>query len=204
MDVSQNTSPFFKVRKILILLRLFLGFPLKPVNNEFVEFAFKPCLEYPRYAMHMFIAAGAAFFTSFLFMKNGNHSDPFAANLAALRKMGLSLLDMSVMQFIPLVSYVSCFFYIHSFKKLVKNINKISIALSCLHKELVQPVCPSIKNPFKKTRRSMRLLCIGIMVCFIGCSCWSCMVYFATLEGVMDERYILKTEVIPVVMVVGI
>ena len=49
MGDIKNYSPFYKVRRTLILLRWVLGFPLKPTDDSFTSFVFIPRIEILRF-----------------------------------------------------------------------------------------------------------------------------------------------------------
>ena len=204
MAELQNISPFFKVRRILTLLRLLLGFPLKPQSKEFCEFSFIPGLEYLRYMLYMSIGFSTSGFMIFLYMKNGNASNPFIVQHNAYSSIGLSMLDMIVIQCIPFISYVSSFFYLKSFKKATSSINKVCLRLSLLNCELKQLIYSPKKSQAKQKNSSLKLLFLGIALTLVVTIFYLCATLGLIFEGVLGERFIRKEEITPFAIAVAL
>ena len=197
MSKYQNNSPFCQVKNILKVLRFTLSFPLKPVDNEYAEFTFSPCLEYLRYAIYILIAFGSKCGIYFFFVKHGNASDPFAAIQNTLSTVGLSQLDLLVWQFLPLINYISCFCYIISFKNSVKQINKICLILSNINQEFGLLICSSATNHHIQKKKSLTQIYLGVTVGVIGLIFWICFNCGLILEGAINEGVVQPTELAP-------
>ena len=123
-------SPLFKRRYMIICLRIVFGFPLKRTNLDYNHFEFNSLIEYGRYVLSLTIAmAGSAYIVYFNYKIHGT-SDIFRVIENNVKGLGLSLMDMLVLQSLPFVNYVSNFTYLHSFKKALKGINEILHQLS--------------------------------------------------------------------------
>ena len=180
-----------------MVLRLFLGFPLKNVDKEFLEFLFNPCLEYARYCLHLTIGFCAQGILSFLMIRNGNNPNPFSVAQEVFNRMGLSLLDMCVIGFFPIVTYISCFFYISSFQKSVKNTNEICGMLACLNTDLTEAHCSHAKEQRNPKIRTMSLVFWGVAISLFALICLTCAGFFQVMEGMFPEEYVQKADVIP-------
>ena len=123
-------SPLFKRRYMIICLRILFGFPLKRTNSDYNHFEFKPWMEYGRYVLSLSIAmAGSAYIVYFNY-KIHDTTNIFMLMESNVRVLGLSIMDMLVLQSLPFVNYFSNFTYLYSFKKALKEINEILHQLS--------------------------------------------------------------------------
>ena len=123
-------SPLFKRRYMIICLRIVFGFPLQRTNSDYNHFEFKPWMEYGRYVLSLSIPmAGSAYLVYFNY-KIHDTTNFFKLMESNVRVLGLSTMDVLVLQSLPFVNYVSNFTYLCSFKKALKEINEILYHLS--------------------------------------------------------------------------
>ena len=149
-------SPLFKIRKILLFLRWFLGFPLKPKNKEFNEFLFQPCLEYTRYSVYLAFFFLTASYNLYSLMKLGHLNNPLEVITKFYTEIfGYTLLDIFVIMTIPYTNIISNTFYLRSFKKVVTRFSQICIDLTNLNKELNESV--DKMSTGRKTGTNMRI-----------------------------------------------
>ena len=115
-------SPLFRVKKILLILRWLLGFPLKARNQQFNEFKFYPILEYTRYATYLAIIFAANFYNMYSFMELAHLSNPLEVYKEYfITLLGFTMLDIFVIVTIPYITFISTAFYLNSFKKMSKT-----------------------------------------------------------------------------------
>ena len=118
-------SPLFKRRYMIICLRIVFGFPLKRTNSDYNHFEFNPWMEYGRYVLSLSIPmAGSAYIVYFNY-KIHDTTNIFMIVERNVKSLGLSIMDMLVLQSLTYVNYLSNFTYLHSFKKAIKEINGI-------------------------------------------------------------------------------
>ena len=129
-------SPFFSVRKILFLLRCTFGFPLNPKNGAYNDFVFNSWLEYSRYILYICIAFTSYICVIFLHLKNSNIETPIRFMRHNSRILGISLLDVFIINTIPFTNLISTMFHMRSFKKCAKNLNKICKGLTQINSAL--------------------------------------------------------------------
>ena len=159
-------SPLFRIRKILLFLRWFSGFPLKSKNKEFNQFEFFPCLEYTRHSLYIACFILPLSYNTYSFTKFDNLNDPIEVITKFWRYIGYSLLDICVIYTIPYINMISSTFYLRSFKKMALKFNEICLNLTNLNKELNQSLdLMSIGNKKRsKTRISLKLFRFGIFI----------------------------------------
>ena len=156
-------SPLFRVRKILLILRWLLGFPLKAQNQQFNDFKFYPILEYARYAIYLAIIFAANFYNMYSFMELAHLSNPLEVYKEYfITLLGFTMLDIFVIVTIPYITFISTAFYLNSFKKMAENISRVCKVLTNLNKVLHQSV--HLQTTYKKNtglRLSYKLLFFG-------------------------------------------
>ena len=131
-------SPLFKRRYMIICLRIVFGFPLKRTNSDYNHFEFKPWMEYGRYVLSLSIAmAGSAYIVYFNY-KIHDTTNIFMLMESNVKTLGLSTMDVLVLQSLPFVNYFSNFTYLYSFKKALKEINEILHQLSKINVALFE------------------------------------------------------------------
>ena len=123
-------SPLFKRRYMIICLRILFGFPLKRTNSAYNHFEFKPWMEYGRYVLSLSIAMAASAYIVYFNYKIHDTTNIFMLMESNVKVLGLSIMDMLVLQSLPFVNYFSNFTYLYSFKKALKEINEILHQLS--------------------------------------------------------------------------
>ena len=120
-----NFSPFFKDKKLVLALRLLFGFPLKPTNEAFDQFAFKPVLEYSRLALALCVQVVCFGYITYIPMKQLNIWNPWKAVHQYTNSVGISDMDYAVIILLPILQMAIFISYFLSFKKAKVGLNKI-------------------------------------------------------------------------------
>jgi hypothetical protein len=182
-------SPLFRIRKILLFLRLFLGFPLKPENKEFNEFVFQSCLEYTRYSVYLACFFLPAFYNMYSIMKLTDLNNPLEAIANFFMQLfGYTALDLVVVMTIPYTIVVSNTFYLRSFKKVALRFSQICLNLTNLSKELNESVDLMSTGKKKRThmRISLKLFFAGFLITFMVLILWN-IVYYMIIQDNLEE-----------------
>ena len=161
-------SPFYAVKKVLLALRWFLGFPLKPTNETFSQFSFNPCLEYSRHILYIFISSVSAVSLCYLYLKIENTKSPSIAVEQFIKRTGISNLDAAILFWLPLVNLVSSTLYLNSFRRTQEGINKISRSLTHVAEELYSLVRKTKFTSYWPEFKHACTFCalISIITCF--------------------------------------
>lgn len=168
IDQSQF-SPLFGVRKKLLILRWLLGFPLKPVNMAFNQFAFHPWLEYISFSIYVSIPHICTGYQNFVHAKYQDVENPFLAFVKPLSATGLSALDLVIMVSMPFVNQIWATLYLVSFKKNAKDISKVCLYGTNINKELHSELAKInlIVNP-SNHKKSTTLFVVGCIIVTIA------------------------------------
>ena len=156
-------SPLFGVRKILLLLRWALGFPLKAKDCAFNEFSFHSWVEFARYFLYICIAFLSMAYQFFVIMKGEHTNNPLLASQKFWHSIGLSPLDILVVNGMPYINIISSMFYLKSFKNSVIGINKICQRLTHLNTELCHLLGNTNYLNETKCKRSVKLLTLCLL-----------------------------------------
>ena len=132
---KDHFSPFYKVRKVLLAFRILLGFPLRPTNNAYNEFEFKPFLEYARLVLVLCISLVSFGYMSYLTMKDLDIWNPFEAMLLKSKLVGISEMDHVVVLVLPVLNIFLTIAYFLSFKTVLIGLNKTSGLLTKINEE---------------------------------------------------------------------
>lgn len=153
----QSFSPLFKIKKILLILRCFLGFPLKGGNEEFNEFVFRPVIEYPRYAVFIILYFGPQFYNLYVFTADNPSKNMIEISISYSEvALGYTALDLMIVMWIPIVCLTSATFYLISFKKKTSDINHICLEMTMV-KELLSDVLIKTGDSNKKSKMNISL-----------------------------------------------
>ena len=181
--VEANFSPLFKARKILLILRCLLGFPLKAQHQELNEFKFCSFLEYTRYSIYLALIFVTNFYNIHLFMELSQLSNPVEVYKEYFtRILGFTTLDILVLTSMPYITWISTAFYLNSFKKMAANISHVCKFLTNLNKELHEAV--HLQMTYKrnsKLRLSYKLFFFGAF-----CSILILLTYLTSFYIVME------------------
>ena len=140
---NNKFSPFHRVRNTLLTLRWLFGFPLAPVNDAYIKFSFKARLEYAKYSLYFGVPILMLLYLNYVFMKAEKTRNPLTAAHTFFTKRGFSTLDVVVFMSIPMVSLLSGWVYLNSFRRRHEGINKISKYLTRLNRKIyVNPETP--------------------------------------------------------------
>ena len=151
-------------------MRFFLGFPLKPQNNEFSEFRFYPCLEYTRYSIYIAIILVSHFHNFYYFMQIAQLNNPSEVYTEYFtRFLGFTMMDILVINSTPLIAWIATGFYLNSFKSMDSWISDICKTLSKLNKELHESeILRSTYKRSGKIRLSNKLIILGFMISIVA------------------------------------
>ena len=133
---NDNFSPFYKAKKLILALRWLLGFPLKPTNEAFNQFAFQPFLECPRLVLALSIPVVCFGYINYIAMKQLNIWNPLEAFQQYTNSVGISGLDFVVIMLLPLQSWILSIAYFFSFKNAHVGLNKILWFLTKINEEI--------------------------------------------------------------------
>ena len=160
-------SPFHKVKKLILCLRLLLGFPLSPVGNTLDQYKFDNLATFIKYGAFMIGAFLGGFYSFYLLYKATEISNPILAIKESFTGIGFSGLDIGVLIVISPINYTCNFLYLLSFKRGVSGINKISRHLTTLNEEfhnlLFQKSHAHLKNKCGYFFLYFRLIMLAIL-----------------------------------------
>ena len=158
-------SPLFKIKRILLILRWLLGFPLKAENEEFNEFTFQPCMEYSRYILFLIIFTASQFYNTYLFISFGIKDSFFeVAHKYITEALGFSILDIVIVMWMPFISSLSTTFYMLSFKNKSKEISQICLKMTNMKEILDEYLASSsLQNTKSKVKISLTLFIAAIL-----------------------------------------
>ena len=174
LGINRDTfSPFYKVKKILLALRLPFGFPLKPTNEAFDQFAFKPCLEYSRLALALCIQIGCFGYIAYIPMKQSNIWNPWKAVHHYTNRFGISDMDYAVIILIPILQMFCFISYFLSFKNANVGLNKILGLLIKIKEETYDTKMGMNLYGNKLFWRFLFIFVIFVLAVGLSTSCWS-------------------------------
>ena len=129
-------SPFQKVRKLTIYLRLFFGFPLSRIENTIDQYKFHNVIESMRYILFNIGAGLNGIYTVYFQFKATKIVNPILSMKEVFRGIGFSGLDIGALLIISVINHLSNFIYFISFKRTVVGLNKTLHYLTKLNEEL--------------------------------------------------------------------
>lgn len=180
-------SPFFKVKKMIFILRLSLGFPLKPMNDAYNQFQFNYFFEFLRHAFYLCIFAGGFVFTLRVHIMRTGQWNPWLATVHDVSLIGLTELDLAVLIAFQLANIFSntCFFF--SFKNSNLNLNNLVRYLTNLNEEIYD-ISESMNRTFTTNTKApyTKLAATFILSLFsagLYASCWSTVLLAASTEN---------------------
>ena len=158
-------SPFYKVRKLLLVLRWCLGFPLKFKDGTYSVMYFSPCLEYGRYFAFLTCFIVSISFIIFEVWKLNDLKSFLEAYHHYFRSIGFTAYDSIAFHTTYYMSILSTTFYLLAFRNNVSSINKICLRLTTVKKSLHQLM---VQNRISKNKsrcvNSIRQIISGIMI----------------------------------------
>ena len=187
------SSPLFRIRKLLMTLRLFLGFPLKVKNNEFNEFVFKPCLEYARYTLYLAFGCVLSIYSIYTLMKD-NGSDNLLRTIQKqfMKVFGFTKLDVFISGTIQYVTFTSNTIHFVSFKKTANDLTRICLNLTNLNKEVYDLSEDNIDVQEKKSgQRSKLSISIKLFILEFSIGCMILASYSGALLTALKEGMLL-------------
>ena len=188
-------SPLFRIKKIFLTLRFFLGFPLKPQNNEFSEFKFVPCLEYTRYSIYIAIILVSHFHNFYSFMQIAQLSNPSEVYTEYFtRFLGFTMMDILVINSMPFIAWIATGFYLNSFKNMDSWISDICKNLSKLNKDLHESEI--LRTTYKRAggiRLSHKLIIFGSMISVIAFVTY-CAALHVVMKAIANEHPMSQAE----------
>lgn len=190
-------SPLFRIKKILLTLRFFLGFPLKPQNNEFSEFKFVPCLEYTRYSIYITIILVSHFHNFYSFMQIAQLSNPSEVYTEYFtRFLGFTMMDILVINSMPFIAWIATGFYLNSFKNIDSWINNICKTLSKLNKELHKSeILRTTNKRSGGMKLSHKLIIFGSMISIVAFVTY-CAALHVVMKAIANEHPMSQAETI--------
>ena len=165
MIPPKTNSPLFRIKRILLILRWLLGFPLKAENEEFNEFTFRPCLEYSRHALFLIIFLAPQFYIQYLFASFEGNANFFEATQNYITEaLGFSILDIVIVMWLPCICSLSTTFYMFSFKNKSKEISQICLKMTNIKDILEEYLASfSLQTIKSKVKISLTLFIIAIL-----------------------------------------
>ena len=156
-------SPFYRVRRILMILRLCFGFPLTSRNVAFSEMSFKPCKEYTRYVAFFSFFIVSISFVMFKTKELNNLESYVDTFHHYFEGIGFTVYDSIMFHSTPYLNMISTIFYLYAFKNNFVKINKICTKLTVMNKSLNQLMNEN-GIPTKRTvhEKSTRVIVLGI------------------------------------------
>ena len=132
-------SPLYKIKKLLLILRWFLGFPFKARNRSFDNFKFVPFLEYFRYGIYLLIYFVTHIYNGCTIMKVYGETNL----ILGMKKyftdfLGFTVLDILVFWSVPYTSLISCTIYLFSFKKISSSFSDVCSVLTVINKNMCE------------------------------------------------------------------
>ena len=178
-----HISPLFKRRYMIICLRIVFGFPLKRTNSDYNHFEFNPWMEYGRYVLSLSIPMAASAYIVYFNNKIHDTSSIFTVIESNVKELGLSIMDVLVLQSLPFVNYVSNFIHLYSFKKALNGLNKILHQLSEINETLLKIIQRNRLNSAIYNRKRLksnhgkRSAILVVILCGLAAglmtACWS-------------------------------
>ena len=163
--IQDSFSPLYRIKRILIILRWCLGFPLKAKNIHYNELVFEPLLEYIRYLVFLFVFLISFSSLSCSIVRSNNLGSLFKRHKQYFKSVGFTSFDILVAFTLPFVNMLSTFIYFYSFKKHSQSISKICLKLTNINKELNNLFeSKNMSSTCISFSRSVRLISSGIII----------------------------------------
>ena len=131
-----DISPFQKVRKLTIYLRLFFGFPLSLIENTIDQYNFHNVIESVRYILFNIGSGLNGVYTVYFQYKATKIVNPILSMKEVFRGIGFSGLDIGALLIISVINHLSNFIYFISFKRTAVGLNKTLRYLTRINEEL--------------------------------------------------------------------
>ena len=202
---SEILSPLSKIKRIIFILRLLIGFTFKSHNNDFNKLIFNPWIEYPKYAFNMMIFFVPHIYYLYVFSTIDSNKNVFETYITYLAEsLGYSMLDTMIVTWIPLVCFTSTAFYMISFKNKAKEISKVCLEMSNV-KGAVGELTIKQREPKQKSKMtfsdtmflSMVLLSLLILILFIFSTCHSMDEFLSKyLSSSNSQLWLLKINIV--------
>ena len=158
-------SPFYRVRKLLFVLRWTLGFPLKFKDATYSVLYFNPSLEFGRYCAFLTCFVVSISFVIFEVWKLNDLKSFVEAYHHYFRSIGFTAYDSIAFHTTYYMSILSTTFYLLAFRNNASSISKICLRLAKAKKSLHQ-LRSQNRISRNKTRcvNSIRILISGVMI----------------------------------------
>ena len=201
-------SPFFKVKKMILILRISFGLPLKPMNDAFNQFQFNYFFELLRHAFYLCIIIGGFIYTLRVHIIRTGQWNPWVAMAHDVSLIGLTELDLAVLMAFQLANIFSntCFFF--SFKNSNANLNNLVRYLTNLNEEIYnisesmnRTFTTKSKSPYKKL---FVTFIISLLAAGLYTSCWSTVLTAASTEYLPKYEHVAFCVVLFVLYVINI
>ena len=188
-------SPLFKIKRILLVLRCLLGFPLKAVNNNFNEFTFQPWIEFPRYALFLVFFFAPQIYNAYLFTAYSSYNNMFPATKEYFSEaLGYTNLDIFIVMWFPWVCLLSTIFYMVSFKKNIGNINQVCLKMTNIKKILSDYFPASMESKIK----SKRTTSFGLFISALLASLLTLVLYCASIHSTIHKFLLSIVSLTPI------
>ena len=202
---SEILSPLSKIKRIISILRLLIGFPLKCHNGDLNKLTFNPWIEYPKYALYLMIFVVPHIYYLYVFSTIDSNRNVFETYITYMAEsLGYSMLDTMIVMWIPSVCFTSTAFYMISFKNKAKEISKVCLEMSNV-KEAVGELTVKSRDPKQKSKMtfsdtmfiSMVLLSFLILILFIFSTCHSIDEFLSNyLSTSNSQLWLLKLSIV--------
>ena len=181
-------SPFYRVRRILIILRLCFGFPLTSRNVAVTEMSFQPCKEYTRYVAFLSFFIASISFVMFKIKELKNLESYVETFHHYFEGIGFTVYDSIMFHSTPYLNMISTVFYLYAFRNNFVKINKICTKLTVINKSLNQLMNKNgIPSKGFVREKSMRVIILGIIFSILIQSTHVAIWSFALENGVLGS-----------------
>ena len=131
-----NFSPFQKVRRLTIYLRLCFGFPLSRIENTIDQYKFDNVIESLRYILFNIGSGLNGIYTVYFQYQATKIANPILSMKEVFRGIGFSGMDIGALLIISVINHFSNFIYFVLFKRSVVGLNKALRYLTKINEEL--------------------------------------------------------------------
>ena len=182
-------SPLYKIKRLLIILRWLLGFPYKTLNKSFDDFKFVPILEYFRYGLYLFIFFACEIYFFLTIMKVYTESNPIIGMKKYFTEfLGFTVLDILVLWSCPYIGFISCTFYLFSFKKIYPSFSEVCGALTNINKDIYESLKQGTENKKRKNLSISTKLFILQLILAISISILHAMMFPMVLKDELFKK----------------
>ena len=200
VNYQTKFSPLFRIRRLLWISRLFLGFPLKAKNKEFNDFEFNPCLEYFRYSLYLLLFFLSNCYTTYAVLEQNGFSNPLRSIKDHFSKMGgFTVLDIAVFYSIANILLVSNTFHFFSFKKKSENISDILLSQTDLNKQVYTLRDQKLTRKMQ-SKLSFKLVVFETFLASLILIVYIIWVFTALEEGILSDTTTTNGQKIPLLV----